>query len=167
MKSLLSLFFALTVLIFSACQQGTKPDQAGGAASDTTAQPASAAAPATTPEPAPAPEPELHQPQGKPKGAIYRADGARPGMASEWVQVDYDKKVNKINGIWYWNVKNEKPIQVKVLKQEFSSDPEGMISGYDGELSFYKGHKAGFGIIEQTFILEDDGMRVEFEAEGL
>ncbi|GAB4402637.1 MAG: hypothetical protein OHK0053_26700 [Microscillaceae bacterium] len=77
--------------------------------------------------------PEVKEDASASVGLIYRSDGFRPGVASEWVQVDTDPEKNVIRGIWYWSTADENPIRLKIIKQEFSG---GEISGYTADVSF-------------------------------
>lgn len=141
MKQVIILSSAAALFIASACSGGNTPSDMSGNVQKTEQ---SAAA--------------------QPRGTIYRCDGFRPGVVSEWVQVDYDNDVNKIHGIWYWNTSDEKPLALTIIKQEFI---DGEISGFTGELSF-PGDKEiiGFGIIEDRFNLSyPDGRFQEFEYE--
>lgn len=110
-----------------------------------------------------APNTETTAQKERPRGTIYRCDGFRPGTASEWVQVAYADKENKIVGIWLWDSNNEKKVQVKILEQRFA---EGEISGFAGTFEYPGGDKYGFGIVEDRFNISTDDQFQEFEYEG-
>ncbi len=101
----------------------------------------------------------------KPRGTIYRADGLRPGVASEWLQVAFSKEENKIEGVWYWNTADETKVAVKVIAQEYT---EGEISGFTATLAFPGNpEKIGLGLIEGKANLSyEDGRFEEFEYES-
>jgi hypothetical protein len=95
---------------------------------------------------------------------VYRSDGFRPGLVSEWIEVHYQAG-NKIGKILYWNTQDENPIELKINKQEYVP---GEISGYTGELQFPKDNdRYGFGILEGKFKLtHPDNRMQEFEYES-
>ncbi len=102
----------------------------------------------------------------KPRGSIYRADGLRPGVASEWLQVAFSKDQNKIEGVWYWTTDDENKISLKILEQEFT---EGEISGFTATVLFPGSpEKIGLGLIEGKANLSyADGKFEEFEYESV
>ncbi len=96
---------------------------------------------------------------------IFRYDGYRPGITSEWIQVGFSEGGEKIIGIWYWDSNNEVPQEIKILTQESS---EGEISATYGTIIYGSStDTASFSIIENTFRLfinEDEYQ--EFEQES-
>jgi hypothetical protein len=97
--------------------------------------------------------------QTEPRGTVFRCDGFYNGIASEYLQVDFDSEKGKINGIWYWNTQDEKKVPLKVLKQELSG---GEISGMTGELQFPNSNdKISWGWIEDRFNLTHPGDRFQ------
>ena len=76
---------------------------------------------------------ELSTKDEKPKGIKYRSDGFRPGVTSEYLQIDTDNNKNVIKAIWYWSTVDEKPVKLTIHNQQFSS---GEISGYTADLGF-------------------------------
>ena len=93
---------------------------------------------------------EVVEVEPKQIGTVYRIDGDRPGIASEWILVGFDKETN-FTGLWYWNSNDEKRIYMKpVGKEEHYEDlsamtgqvqhPDGTIYGYalvEGDFRFY------------------------------
>ena len=102
--------------------------------------------------------------ENKPKGSIFRCDGFYPGIASEYLQVDFNAEKKKIEAIWYWNTQDEKKISLKIFSQKYT---EGEISGFDGELQFPDNDdKVAWGCVEDRFNLTHKGDRFqEFELE--
>ena len=97
---------------------------------------------------------------------IYRSDGYRPNMVSEWIEVKVDQESHQLLEIWYWNVQNEEKVKLTIVDQEYVDDE---ISGYSGTLQFPdSSEKIGFGIIEDRFNLtwtENDLQEFIFESE--
>lgn len=90
---------------------------------------------------------------------VYRSDGFRPNMASEWVQVRTNSDMSKILEILYWNVQDENKIKLEIVSQEYS---DGEISGYTGEVRFpNESETVGFGIIEDRFNLTPEGEKMQ------
>ncbi len=90
---------------------------------------------------------------------VYRSDGFRPNMASEWVQVRTNSDMNKILEVLYWNVQDENKMKLEIVSQEFSS---GEISGYTGEVRFpNEKETVGFGMIEDRFNLTPKGEKMQ------
>jgi hypothetical protein len=154
MKNLWMLFAVMTAFFF-ACQQAPKTD-AAAAKTDST-KTASLA-----PSEGKVQTKEIKEEQRQ--KTIYRSDGFRPGLVSEWIEVHYEPG-NKIGRILYWNTQDEKPIELKINKQEYIA---GEITGYTGELQFPDDEdKYGFGILEGEFKLTYPDKRMqEFEYES-
>ncbi|MEN9206508.1 MAG: hypothetical protein Q6K70_11940, partial [Thermostichales cyanobacterium DRC_bins_46] len=95
---------------------------------------------------------------------LYRNDGFRPAIVSEWIQVHYEI-THKIAKILYWNTADESPVQLKILNQNYIS---GEISGYTGELQFPSDNSTyPFGILEGEFKLTHPDQRMQiFEYES-
>lgn len=96
---------------------------------------------------------------------IYRCDGYRPSMASEWIKVIYTPDNDFINTILYWNVNDETPIVLDLIESEYE---EGEISGWTGVVKSPDGKEEwGFGMIEDRFNLTygEEGPFQEFYAE--
>lgn len=93
--------------------------------------------------------------------AVYRSDGYRPNMVSEWIEVKTAEETFELLEIWYWNVQDEKKVQLTILNQEYV---DGEISGNSGELQFPNStEKIGFGTIEDRFDLTwSEGEMQEF-----
>lgn len=95
---------------------------------------------------------------------VYRSDGFRPNMVSEWVQIRTNSDMSKILEVLYWNVQDEKKVKLEIVSQEYS---DGEISGYTGEVRFPNDSEIiGFGMIEDRFNLSPkDGKMQEFTYE--
>ncbi len=90
---------------------------------------------------------------------VYRSDGFRPNMASEWVQIRTNSDMSKILEVLYWNVEDENKIKLEIVSQEYS---EGEISGYTGEVRFPNDSETvGFGMIEDRFNLTPKGEKMQ------
>jgi hypothetical protein len=148
-KRLIIIILSLALFTF-ACGGNTSKEEKTDTDSSTTTK---------TPE-----EPEGEVKATEPRGTIYRSDGFRNGIVSEWIQVAYDDTQDEIAGIWYWNTSDETKVQLKVIKATFS---QGEISGVSGKLKFPSDdEEIGFGMIEDRFNLSYSDERFqEFEHE--
>lgn len=96
-------------------------------------------------------------------GEIYRCDGFYNGIVSEWLKIDYTKE-GKLNTVWYWNVQDEKPIQLKVSNIKTVGGEE--VGGVSATAKFPTGDAVELGIMEDKVTLIHDGDRYqEFELE--
>lgn len=104
-------------------------------------------------------------PEQRARGTIYRSDGFRPGVASEFIQVAYNDDFDRIVGIWYWNNRDQNKIRLEIVNQEVITGDE--ISGAAGDLRFPGDSEVyGFGIVEGIFALTDSNdRRQEFDYE--
>ena len=97
---------------------------------------------------------------------IYRSDGFRPGLASEWISVKSVEvgDTQKITEMWYWSTADEKKIPGKIVSQKFTSGE--MISGYTGEVLFQEGGTPdGFSIMEDILSFGSNDNGQEFTQE--
>lgn len=94
---------------------------------------------------------------GEDTTTIYRCDGFRPNVASEWLSVKSSKIPPKLVEIWYWNTVDEKKVQFEIVSQDFK---EGDFSGYIGKL------RSDNDTTTKTFGLVDEHFNIGFGEEG-
>lgn len=96
--------------------------------------------------------------------SIYRSDGFRPGVASEWIQVAYPEGGKKVLAIWHWDTNDEKPHELKIISQEYM---DGEITAITGKLIYGADtDTASFAIVENRFtLMTGDADGQEFEQE--
>lgn len=88
------------------------------------------------------------------KTYVFRSDGFRPGIASEWIELDLDILNAEILRISYYSTEDEKPLEISIQSQTFYDDE---IYGIVGTLLFPDDVSTiGFGLIEDRFILDYD-----------
>lgn len=97
-------------------------------------------------------------------GITFRSDGVHPGIASEWIQLNYGND-SKLNEIYYWNSNDETKKKLEILNQDHQ---DGEISATTGQLKF-KGNPTvyNFSCVENMFNLFDTEAETfqEFEQE--
>ncbi|AFM05948.1 hypothetical protein Fleli_3632 [Bernardetia litoralis DSM 6794] len=159
------LIFAFGLLISSsACQSSTSTtasdENAVDSASAAVVTPEETETPTeTTPVVVETPTEEVDYSNQETFVNIYRSDGFRPNMASEWVQVRTNADMDKILEVLYWNVQDENKIKLEIVSQEYS---EGEISGYTGEVRFPNDETTtDFGMIEDRFNLTPKGEKMQ------
>ncbi|GEM_PF-6571524 len=92
---------------------------------------------------------------------LFRSDGFRAGISSEWIEAEINSELNYILNIEYWNTNDEKPLQFEIISQEYFNDE---IAGYSGTLKIPGDDSIfEFGLIEERFnLLYNDGLFQEF-----
>lgn len=96
----------------------------------------------------------------RPYGSIYSCDDCFPGLVASFYQYGMGED-GSIEGMWYWDNKNDDKTQLVILSQEFM---EGEISGWVGEFKFPGNNDVyEFGIIEDRFTVTQDGDFYEYE----
>ncbi len=95
---------------------------------------------------------------------VFRSDGYRPGVASEWIQVAFNPDGQKILVIWHWDTNNDTPKELKIISQ---NNVEGEISAVTGKILYGSDtDTASFSIVENTFSLRiSDDQTQEFDQE--
>ena len=84
----------------------------------------------------------------------YRLDGRYPGIASEWVEVEYsDIHPNHIDRVKYWNTAEE-PDSLEIIDQHHQAYAGG--GAYTGTLRFpISGDQYTYAINSAGFVLSD------------
>jgi hypothetical protein len=153
-KTFLKLNFLALVAFFCYSCQGSTNTEATAATTDSVAVEKTPTETPTTPE----------EKIGEAQTIIYRSDGFRPGLASEWVSVKSAEVggTQKILEIFYWSTADEKKIAFEIVSQKFT---DGEISGYSGEVRFPSDESTTkFSIMEDHFDLGSDNSQ-EFTQE--
>lgn len=97
-------------------------------------------------------------------GNVFRSDGFYNGMVSEWLKIDYTND-GKLKTVWYWNVQNEKPIQLKISNIKVVGGED--VGGLSATVTFPVGETCELGIMEDKVTLIHDGDRYqEFDIES-
>ncbi len=101
--------------------------------------------------------------------AVYRSDGYRPNMVSEWISVKTNIETFEILEMWYWNVQDEKKVKLTILSQEYKEGEE--VSGHVGKMKFPNlSEEVGFGMIEDQLNItwsENEGQEFILDEESL
>lgn len=97
-------------------------------------------------------------------GNVFRSDGFYNGIVSEWLKIDYTNE-GKLKTVWYWNVQDETPIQLKVSNIKTVGGED--VGGVSATVTFPVGDTCELGIIEDKVTLIHDGDRYqEFDIES-
>ncbi len=97
--------------------------------------------------------------------SIFRSDGFKTGIKSEWIQSRRNSDMTEILEILYWNTENKEKISLEIVSQKCSQSEE--TSGCTGEVRFPNTSEiVSFGTIEENFNLIFEGnKRQEFNYE--